>query len=251
MDRRLYMRQWLLAMDRFELRLRSNAGKQRNAFLGQAAKDYENTGNVSNHIRVWHEAQLGDVLFGHLSAVIPYFGRLTTKQIKSKYRVLERKANDTFFIGLMEWAKTRALNNASSIADTDMGDVRAAIESGLAEGLGNEDIARNLRRLTNSTPYRAATIARTETHAAATYGAIEEAHQTSDEIGIKLVKSWLPTTDERTRPAHAAMANAPSIGLDEQFEVDGEYLDRPGDPAGSAENVINCRCAILTEEAPQ
>jgi hypothetical protein len=32
--------------------------------------------------------------------------------------------------------------------------------------------------------------------------------------------------------------------MDEPFEVDGELLDYPGDPTGSAANVINCRCAV-------
>jgi hypothetical protein len=32
--------------------------------------------------------------------------------------------------------------------------------------------------------------------------------------------------------------------MDQAFEVGGEMLMYPGDPAGSAGNVINCRCAI-------
>ena len=35
-----------------------------------------------------------------------------------------------------------------------------------------------------------------------------------------------------------------SVGLEEMFDIGGERMDHPGDPVGSAENVINCRCAI-------
>jgi len=34
------------------------------------------------------------------------------------------------------------------------------------------------------------------------------------------------------------------VPLSQPFEVDGEYLDHPGDPSGSAEAVINCRCSL-------
>jgi hypothetical protein len=37
------------------------------------------------------------------------------------------------------------------------------------------------------------------------------------------------------------VANVP---IDEPFIVSGEELMYPGDPSGSAGNVINCRCAI-------
>lgn len=248
-DKRLYLRQWLLALDRFEHRAFGKVGVNRNAFIAAAAKSYEASGSVPTHVRTKHEAKLGEILFAHYGLVIPYFGTLATKKIKSTHHVIEKK-RDTFLTNLMEWARTRALNNASTIADTDLADVRSAIANGLDAGLGTEEIARAIRSVTSSTPYRAATVARTETHAAATYGAIEEARQTSDEIGIVLVKQWLPTSDERTRPEHAAMEAAEAIPLNQMFEVGGELLDRPGDPSGSPENVINCRCAIITEEAP-
>ncbi len=251
MDKRLYMRRWLLALDRFELRARVKVGANRNAFIRAAWKDYERTGSVPNHLRSAHEAKLAAILDNHYQAVMPYFGKMTTKQLKANHRYIEHKAaRGTFVNRLLEWAHTRALNNASTIADTDAADVRNAITRGLADGLGNAEIARSIRSVTDLTPFRAATVARTETHAAATYGAIEEARQTSEEIGIVLVKEWLPTLDDRTRPEHAAMAGVAPIPLDQDFDVGGESLDRPGDPSGSPENVINCRCAIITEEAP-
>jgi len=32
--------------------------------------------------------------------------------------------------------------------------------------------------------------------------------------------------------------------MDEPFIIGGESLDYPGDPSGSAANVINCRCSV-------
>ncbi len=252
-DRRLYLRIWLHALGVFEARLRVRVGVQRNRFIRAMAEDYA-AGNTSNHPRVDHEAKLAAILFDHYKRVMPHFGDLMLKPVKSRKRYFEHKAKTlggTFYTRMLEWAQTRALNNASTIADTDMGDVRRAIEGGLSDGLGNQEIARDIRSVTELTPYRASTIARTETQAAASFGAIEEARNAEQEIGIVLVKEWVPTLDNRTRPAHRDMANSPGIPLDQDFMVGGEAMDRPGDPKASAENVINCRCALFTEEAPQ
>jgi hypothetical protein len=34
------------------------------------------------------------------------------------------------------------------------------------------------------------------------------------------------------------------VGVDETFSVGGEDLEYPGDPNGSPENVIQCRCTV-------
>lgn len=88
-------------------------------------------------------------------------------------------------------------------------------------------------------------IARTEMNGAAnrtsnaTAGALHES--------VPLLKTWLATMDDRTRDAHAD-ADGQQVPFDEPFDVDGEELDYPGDPAGSAENTINCRCACVYDE---
>jgi len=122
------------------------------------------------------------------------------------------------------------------------------IEAGISDGVGVAQVASNIRKVTGLTPWRAATVARTETHNAATFGSIETARSAEQDVGIVLLKEWLPTMDNRTRDAHRAMAGQPAIALDEKFNVDGEMMDRPSDPAGSAENVINCRCGLIYSE---
>src|SRR5262249_42788761 len=98
-------------------------------------------------------------------------------------------------------------------------------------------------------PFRASVVARTETHAAATFGSIESVREAERQLDVKMLKEWLPTLDDRTRPDHAAMAGSAPIPMDEDFLVGGESMDRPGDPGASPEQVINCRCAMAFEEA--
>ena len=93
---------------------------------------------------------------------------------------------------------------------------------------------------TDRTPrHRTEMIARTETIKASNAGSKE----IFKEWGVQK-KEWLTTLDGRERPEHGE-ANAQVVPMDEPFIVGGEQLDYPGDPSGSAWNVINCRCTIL------
>jgi uncharacterized protein with gpF-like domain len=56
-------------------------------------------------------------------------------------------------------------------------------------------------------------------------------------------REWIAASGERTRSSHNA-ADGQTVGMDEPFIIGGESLDYPGDPSGSADNVINCRCAV-------
>jgi SPP1 gp7 family putative phage head morphogenesis protein len=84
------------------------------------------------------------------------------------------------------------------------------------------------------------TIARTETAPAFNY-ATTEAWTESEIVGEK---EWLTAKDDEVRPHHVE-ADGQVVRLEDPFEVDGESLDFPGDPNGSPENIINCRCTML------
>jgi hypothetical protein len=88
--------------------------------------------------------------------------------------------------------------------------------------------------------WRALRIARTEVVGASNEGSIKAAR----DFGVKTKKRWLVNLDNDTRDDHRAMANHPLIDVNEKFNVGDDAMDYPGDPSASAENVINCRCAI-------
>lgn len=54
-------------------------------------------------------------------------------------------------------------------------------------------------------------------------------------------QTWNAVGDDRTRTDHQD-ADGQEVGLGEAFTVGGEDLMFPGDPAGSDENTMNCRC---------
>lgn len=238
---------WLLALDGYELRLRTKIGPVINAYNREAAKAYSDNGSVPAHLRDTHQRRLVASLSNHYQAVIPYFGNMALKQIKS--RRIEKKQAQSIFQALMEeWVSREALRKARFIAKTDEDNIRDAIQSGLDEGLGNAEIARNIRKVSNQTPYRAALIARTETHAAATFGSVESVREAERELGVRMTKEWVATKDDRTRDDHIA-ADGQVVGLNEKFEVGGVLMDRPGDSSAPIEQLANCRCAVAYSEA--
>lgn len=247
-DRRGELRLWLIAMERFEYALRGKVARTRNTFLKEASDAYDANGQLPAWIRERHIKRLKDVLWNHYEDVIPAFAALTLRQIKS--RRIERKQAQSIYQALIaEWVKRESLRKAQMIAATDANEVRNAIQDGIDENEGTEAIARRIRKVSALTPHRAATIARTETHAAATYATASAAEQAEQELGVRLLKVWLPTMDDRTRDDHRAMTNHPAIPLDELFRVGDALMDRPGDPSAPPEQTINCRCALAHEEA--
>jgi hypothetical protein len=235
-------------MTRFERRLRIEAARQRNRLIRSVAEQVEKGIELPSYLFTNHERALKVILEQHYRRVIPFFGKLALSSVKS--RRIERKAADSLFQHLVsEWIVREGLRKAKLIAATDRDDVIDALQEGVEAGEGTAAIASRIKKVSQLTAYRAATVARTETHAAATFGAAESARNAEQDLGIRLLKVWLPTMDDRTRDSHRAMQDHPPIPLDEKFSVGGVMMDRPGDPSAPAEETINCRCALAYEEA--
>lgn len=144
---------------------------------------------------------------------------------------------------LQEWLKWKLENSASEIIRTTQKDLYEQLIDGLNGGEGINELAKRVKTLFEETyKNRSKTIARTEVVGANNKAQIEAAIQ-----GGMQYKVWLTALDERTREWHAE-ANGQKKRIDEPFEVMGEFLDEPGDPKGSPENIINCRCTVYFEE---
>lgn len=87
---------------------------------------------------------------------------------------------------------------------------------------------------------RALRIARTESTAAANYGAGLGAVVSDYEVG----KQWMAVLDMNTRRTHID-ADTQTVEVEETFVVGGEQAMFPGDLSLSAAEVVNCRCAVV------
>jgi uncharacterized protein with gpF-like domain len=177
-----------------------------------------------------------------LSEAFRHYGIRTARVFGS--RVVEgKKADSPYMTGLKDWIERRALSAARNVTQTTIRRAKRIIAAGVDDGEGVDVIARALRNtLANTAAARAFVIARTEVHNAAMEGSLAAAYS----LNQQTYKVWVSAADDRTRDEHAA-ADGQRVLLDEQFDVGGEALDRPGD--GSEENAINCRCVMVFETA--
>lgn len=115
---------------------------------------------------------------------------------------------------------------------------------GIMQGESIPQIAKRIRGTFESNLSRSVTIARTETTRVEN-SARQDVADTASKSGLPMKKKWVSTKDERTRPEHVA-ADGQVVDYDKPFVVGGEELMYPGDENGSAGNVINCRCTMVS-----
>lgn len=124
-------------------------------------------------------------------------------------------------------------------------DIKAVLEKGLRDGESNAEIANRVRTAFNGiSKERAESIANTEV--AAAYGFARD--ESMQGLGIE-EKEWLASGLDSVRDSHR-VADGQRVPMDEPFIInlkDGgtEEMMYPGDEAGSAENVINCKCVQI------
>lgn len=118
--------------------------------------------------------------------------------------------------------------------------ITAEVSRGISTGMSFQQVAKQLDGVTNIGFNNAVRIARTEGHRIQVQGTMDACHKAKDK-GADVVKQWDATLDSRTRESHQAV-DGEIRELDKPFS---NGLMFPGDPSGRAEEVINCRCALL------
>lgn len=126
-------------------------------------------------------------------------------------------------------------------------DISSQVSRGIAIGMSYQQVAQQISMRMVGTKYktggalaRSMTIARTEGHRIQCQAGMDALHKAKDK-GADVVKQWDSTLDGRTRESHRAV-DREIKELNEKFS---NGLMFPGDPDGAAEEVCNCRCALL------
>lgn len=154
--------------------------------------------------------------------------------------------------GVLGYISKFGLRRTSQIVTTTTNQLTKLIITGQRQGQTPTEI---VKHLINKAPElaraRAKIIAATEVHAASQFGLITAARSTQK----VLTKGWVTVEDDRVRDfgknsefSHM-LAHGQQTALDGSFSIPRiggqfERLDFPGDPNGSAGNVINCRCTM-------
>lgn len=181
-------------------------------------------------------------------------GRAITKEAKE---FNPQTFEDQYAQFISDWIQDNLGEKITSIRQTLIAEILRIIADAFSRNDGTAgtsptrsvpNIAAEIKKKVKSKDFylwQAKRIARTETTAAANLGAIMAAN----DHDVELEKEWISTIDKKTRRKpqdeydHLFM-DGNTVDLRDDFLVDGENLHYPGDPRGSAGNVINCRCTI-------
>lgn len=118
--------------------------------------------------------------------------------------------------------------------------ITAEVSRGISTGKTFAQVAKQVEGQSRIGYNKAIRIARTEGHRIQTTATMD-AMEVAKKKGADVLKQWDSTLDDRTRESHAAV-DGEIRELDKPFS---NGLDFPGDPSGKAEEVVNCRCALL------
>lgn len=192
-----------------------------------------------------HTPSMRRVLRSTYAPIQEQFADLSRSMIglKSEIPVEVKQAETLFERELLLYAEEQSLAAATSISASSKALVSRIISNGEAAGESVRTIATEIRKATGLSPFRAARVARTETHSAAMHASQTFAKSTD----LELIKIWLTTTDDVTRDTHIT-ADLQERELDDSYDVGGASLRFPGDPGGPVEEIVNCRCGELYEE---
>jgi hypothetical protein len=128
------------------------------------------------------------------------------------------------------------------VTEKTLSDLRDSMMRNLYEDkTGPRGLQQDVKSLFEETyQNRARTIANTETSIA-----VEEVKRETFKRNVTSdsQKRWVAMMDNFTRDDHRAV-NDTVIGINEKFNVGGDMMDGPLDPAGSPGEVINCRCSL-------
>lgn len=179
------------------------------------------------------------VMNSEIGKAVTELYRAAAIQAIKKYR-LNRKAafgfNEDFVKSVLDFFGKYLLNNVViPISQTTINFIEQVLQKAISLGWGVDQTVKELED-SEITKVRARMIVRTETVRATNFAQLVAA----DNEDYEVQKKWIAIEDKRTRPSHShAGVDGELVDL---YEPYSNGLMFPGDPQGSAEEVINCRC---------
>jgi uncharacterized protein with gpF-like domain len=164
----------------------------------------------------------------------------TLKELK-RIPILQKRAsigyNEEWTQQVIDYFNEHLFNKVVlPIEETTRDYISNIIKQGIDEGWSIERMTQEIER-EDYLDGRVRRILRTETNRAINYGSLIG----EDKYSFTTLKKWVAVHDDRTRHWHLS-ADGQTVNPNQSFTVEGQPMMFPGDPNGSAENTINCRC---------
>lgn len=145
---------------------------------------------------------------------------------------------NTDIIRIQEWSKLKSNTMSRVVNQTTYRQLRRELAAGLEAKEGYNAIVKRVSKVYDHAKiYRAEAIARTEVTGSSNFGTLEGYNQSN----VVKAKEWLSQQDGRVRPTHMIDGETRLLG-----ELFSNGLMFPGDPAGPVEEIMNCRCTLIS-----
>ena len=249
-NRRKEWRKQLRIRTNLEKRLFGQLNRVFRGFLNRILYVYEQTGFYDRDIG---QQQLAEEM---LAVIYANYRRIFRICFEEKYQLSQKQQvtedSDAFVFGrtaeidalvdgyfngrqlVLQGISTRLANRIDTL-----------IQNGILEGLTKAQIAKKISdSFLPISRTRAALIARTEAHNAASVASNAYFMDAQEYYGLTMKKVWTSTRDARTRETHL-IADGQERDMNDPFRVGGQLMMYAGDSAGGAAEVVNCRCVIL------
>lgn len=159
--------------------------------------------------------------------------------LKNMFPTESKTILQDYWAAFDKWTKETTAEHVVAVNKTTKKKLKRIIQRGVEAGKTNALIAKDIRESSKKfNRNRAALIASTEVHSAAVASTDIAVEQT----GVDFRRDWGHSHDNRVRATHKVKQSRPQ---GKPFNIGGEPLMYPGDPKGSAKNIIKCRCVVL------
>jgi HK97 family phage portal protein len=197
---------------------------------------------------------LDNILTEHFMKIASTFGSDVINQMKEQRPQIETKAPiDKFSFSIRKFVERLVSKRSDFItATTRKRLLKRLRETELDRDQDGHVVKVNFGKVVSDTynqwlTARAQTISRTDSHTMAQESTLRAVHSLDMP---DVVKTWVTTNDHRLRDSHRDIKKK-TIDQKDKFLVSSnngvDMMDYPGDPDGSPENVINCRCQLVFE----
>lgn len=181
--------------------------------------------------------ELSELLYGSYSKILTEFAVLIRTQVGIPQE-------EELSIDQLAYLQSQLVDLGLYINSTTGKAILDAFVNAIENGLTNDLLAAEIRKIFGMYEgdealelTRAQTIARTTTTALTGW----TAHDIYENSPLVAKREWQAARDKATRKTHAA-ADGQVVAKGEPFLVGNDRLRYPGDPQGSASEIINCRC---------
>lgn len=226
--------------------------KYENIIRREIARAMRSLGRNDKDALLIHERRMSDILTRLYTDSFKMFGRRLLNSITKGNSPDEVKKNvpetPQFDLARKIWIATQAALKVTQITGTtekqSIEIIRQALAESVEQGMSEIQAGKLVQmRISEAggqlSRLRGRMIARTESHGSSNASTQMAAKTTL----LPLKKEWIAAGGERTRETHFD-ANGQTVDIDQPFSVGSDLLMQPGDSSGSAEEVINCRCAV-------